>query len=93
MPETGSSPSALVNFQSRVKPETVPFDYMCLAGGRFETLRSHCKGSWPSLWQRANNDPLGGFAFFVPQNDEEHNEAMFHIWIEEKVPHPKFEGE
>ena len=83
----------MVNFQSGVHPETVPFDYMCLAGGLFEPLRSYSKASWPYLWQRAGNDPLGGFAFFVPQNDEEHNEALLRIWTEEKVPHPKIDGE
>ncbi|MEN9470633.1 MAG: hypothetical protein RL630_2366, partial [Verrucomicrobiota bacterium] len=82
----------MVNFQSGIAPETVPFDYMCLAGGRFETRRSYIKASWPYLWQRADNDPLGGFAFFVPQNDEEHNEALLRIWTEEKVPHPNVEG-
>ena len=91
----GSQPALhfLVNFQSGVKPEVVPFDYMCITGGRFETLRSYSKVSWPYLWQRAGNDPLGGFAFFVPQNDGEHNEALLRIWTEEKVPHPKVEGQ
>jgi hypothetical protein len=83
----------MVNFQSGVYPETVTFDYMCLTGGRFETLRSYSKATWPYLWQRSDNDPLGGFAFFVPQNDEEHNEALLRIWTEEKMPHPKVEGE
>ena len=82
----------MVNFQSVVKPELVPFDYMCLTGGRFETVRSYSKATWPYLWQRAGNDPLGGFALFVPQNDEEHNEALLRIWTEEKIPHPKVEG-
>ena len=83
----------MVNFQSGVFPETVPFDYMCLSGGRFETIRSYSKATWPYLWQRGENDPLGGFAFFIPQNDEEHNEALLRIWTEEKVPHPKIEDE
>ncbi|MEN9468962.1 MAG: hypothetical protein RL630_695, partial [Verrucomicrobiota bacterium] len=82
----------LLNYQWGALPETVPFDYMCLAGGRFETRRSYTQASWPYLWKRANNDPLGGFAFFVPQNDEEHNEALLRIWTEEKIPHPKVEG-
>jgi hypothetical protein len=83
----------MVNFKSGVAPETMPFDYMCLAGGRFETRRSYTQASWPYLWQRAGNDPLGGFAFFVPQNDEEHNEALLRIWTEEKIPHPKVDGQ
>jgi hypothetical protein len=82
-----------VQFQSGVFPETVPFDYMCLAGGRFETRRSYTKASWPYYWKRAANDPPGGFAFFVPKNAEEHNEAILRIWTEENVPHPNVEGE
>lgn len=83
----------VVNFQSGVFPETVPFDYMCLAGGSFETKRSMTKVSWPYFWQRAESDPPGGFAFFVPKNDEEHNEALLRIWTEENVPHPNVGGE
>ncbi|MFM8981566.1 MAG: hypothetical protein ACKOLA_01430, partial [Spartobacteria bacterium] len=45
----------MVNFQYGVHPETVPFDYMCLSGGRFETIRSYSKATWPYLWQRAGN--------------------------------------
>ena len=83
----------VMNFKPGIFPETVPFDYMCLAGGRQETVRSFIKATWPFLWQRGDHDPLGGFAFFVPRNDEEHNEALLRIWTEEKVPHPKIEGE
>lgn len=82
-----------VNFQSGVFPELVPFDYMCLTGGRQETVRSYGKATWPYLWQRGDNDPLGGFALFVPRNDEEHNETLLRIWTEETMPHPKIEGE
>jgi hypothetical protein len=82
-----------INFQYGVKPETVAFDYMCLTSGRFETLRSYCKATWPYLWKRSDNDPLGGFAFFVPENDVEHNEALLRIWTEEKIPHPNVQGE
>ncbi len=82
-----------VHFQLKIYPETVPFDYMCLVGGRFETVRSYTKVTWPYFWQRGEHDPLGGFAHFVPQNDEEHNEALLRIWTEEDVPHPSIEGE
>jgi hypothetical protein len=51
------------------------------------------KTSWPYYWQRAENDPAGGFAFFVPQNAEEHNKAILRIWTEENVPHPNVGGE
>ena len=83
----------VMNFKSGVFPETVPFDYMCTVGGRQQTVRSYSLATWPFLWQRGDLDPLGGFALFVPRNDEEHNEALLRIWTEEKVPHPKIEGE
>lgn len=82
-----------LQFGPGVFPETVPFDYMCLAGGGYEIKRSMVRASWPYYWQRAENDLPGGFAFFVPQNDEEHNEAILRIWTEENVPHPNVEGE
>ena len=85
--------SFLLQFRPGVFPETLAFDYMCLAGGGPETRRSKTSVSWPYFWQRAENDPPGGFAFFVPQNDEEHNEAILRIWTEENVPHPNVEGE
>ena len=83
----------VMNFQPRNHPEAVPFDYMCLTGGIHETSQFFCRATWPYFWQRANNDPLGGFALFVPQNEEEHNETLLRIWTEEKVPHPNIEGE
>ena len=82
-----------VNFQLGILPESFPLNYMCSTGGRDQTNSSLIIASWPYLWKRADNDPLGGFAFFVPMNDEEHNEALLRLWAEEKMPHPKVEGE
>jgi len=85
-----------VNFQGEnfqgFRPEFVSFNYMCLNGGGFASVRSYGTASWPYLWQRCDLDPLGGFAFFVPENDDEHNEGLLRIWTEEPIPHPKVEG-
>jgi hypothetical protein len=73
-------------------PQLIPFDYMCITSGRWHTIRSIGTASWPFLWKRGDRDPLGGFAFFVPENEDDHNETILRIWTEEKVPHPKVEG-
>lgn len=83
----------VLNFKSKYFPEMVAFDYMIRLRGRYDTARSLATASWPYFWKRTKNDPAGGFAFFIPQNEEEHNEALFRIWTEENVPHPKVEGE
>ena len=73
-------------------PQLIPFDYMCITSGRWHTIRSIGTASWPFLWKRGDRDPLGGFAFYVPENEDDHNETILRIWTEEKVPHPKVEG-
>jgi hypothetical protein len=74
-------------------PQLIPFDYMCITSGRWHTIRSIGTASWPFLWKRGDRDPLGGFAFFVPENEDDHNETILRIWTEEKVPRPKVKGE
>ncbi len=81
-----------LNF-SNACPEFIPFDYMCITSGKWASLRCFGTASWPYLWKRGDRDPLGGFAFFVPENEDDHNETILRIWTEEKVPHPKVEGE
>jgi hypothetical protein len=85
----------VLSFQAnfnKVRPEVVPLDYMTSSKGLFASVRSFVSVSWPYLWDRSDRDPLGGFAFFVPLNDDDHNEALLHIWAEEKLPHPKIAG-
>ena len=81
-----------VNFKN-VCPELVPFDYMCTTSGKWASIRCFCTASWPFLWRRAESDPLGGFALFVPSGDDDHNEAVLRVWTEENVPHPRVNGQ
>jgi hypothetical protein len=81
-----------LNFNNALA-EFVPFDYMCLTSTRWASIRYFGTATWPYLWRRGDRDPLGGFAFFVPQGEDDHNETMLRVWTEEKMPHPKVEGE
>lgn len=81
------------NFDHKVMPEVVPFDYMTVSPGLWASVRCIIKVSWPYFWRRGESDPMGGFAFFVPQDDEDHNETLLRIWAQEGLPHPKVTGE
>ena len=78
---------------ANVGPQVVPFDYMTVSRGEWASKRCFISVSWPYLWSRGPDDPLGGFAFFIPQDDDDHNESLLHIWTEENLPHPKIAGE
>jgi hypothetical protein len=80
------------NFNN-VRPEVVPLDYMTNSRGLWASVRCSILVSWPYLWSRGEGDPLGGFAFFVPLNEDDHNESLLHIWTQENHPHPKVAGE
>lgn len=73
--------------------ETIALDYMTVSGGGWASIRQLVQVSWPYLWNRNPSDPLGGFALFVADNDEQFNETLLDIWVTEKLPHPKVEGE
>jgi hypothetical protein len=82
----------IVSFQANfndVGPEVVPLDYMTVSRGEWARRRSFISVSWPYLWRRSADDPLGGFAFFIPLDDDDHNESLLRIWTEEHLPHPK----
>lgn len=69
------------------KAKTVPLDYM--------TKAAHwgCDISWPWLWERSANTPLGGFAIYVPSDESDADETLLHIGAKEGLPHPKVKGE
>lgn len=75
-----------------VCPEVVPFDYMTVSRGEWARRRAFISVSWPYLWRRGPDDPLGGFAFFIPRDDDDHNESLLNIWTTESLPHPKVAG-
>lgn len=77
---------------NNICPMSVPLDYMVEPGNFYAPRRVTLNAAWPFYWMRGDNDPLGGFAFFVPLNDDDHNETLLRIWTEEKMPHPKIDG-
>lgn len=77
---------------TNVCPQVVPFDYMTVSRGEWASKRCFISVSWPYLWSRGPDDPLGGFAFFIPRDDDDHNESLLRIWTEEPLPHPKIAG-
>ncbi len=76
-----------------VCPQVVPFDYMTVSPGEWAAKRCFVSVSWPYLWRRGADDPLGGFAIFVPRDDDDHNESLLRVWTEESLPHPRIAGE
>jgi hypothetical protein len=36
---------------------------------------------------------LGGFAVYAKQDDADEDETLLRIWVEEKLPHPKVDGQ
>jgi len=79
------------NFNN-VCPEVVPLDYMTASRGEWARKRAFILVSWPYLWHRGPDDPLGGFVFFIPRDDDDHNDSLLRIWTEENLPHPKIAG-
>ena len=69
------------------KAKTLPLDYMTKANAW------GCEVSWPWLWERSKNTPLGGFALYVPVDDADADETLLHIWAHEGLPHPKVRGD
>lgn len=85
----------VVGFQANfngVSPEVVPLDYMTVSRGGWAAARHLIAVSWPYWWRRNADDPLGGFAFFIPLDDDDHNESLLRVWTEENLPHPRIAG-
>lgn len=86
-----SSPLTLqfeMNTSSRAR--VLELDYMTQARSDGDGPRVN----WNYLWHRSESktDPLGGFALYVRQNDDDEDSTLLHIWAEEKLPHPKVAG-
>ena len=69
------------------KAKALPLDFM--------TKAAHwgCDVSWPWLWTRGSGTPLGGFALYAPSDAADEDETLLHLWANERLPHPKIEGE
>lgn len=48
---------------------------------------------WRHLWNRHPSNPLGGFAIYLAENEQDEDDALLHIWVGEKLPHPQVSGE
>ena len=78
-------------FDGAFKPgiEAFPLDYMTACGKQNE----HIQVNWRWAWGRGKDLPTGGFALIAADSDEAFDEALYHIWVNEGLPHSKVEGE
>ena len=67
----------------------LPLDYMTELERRDQSLSVQ----WKYLWQRDADDPLGGFALYYPENEDDEDDTILQIWTGEGMPHPKVDGD
>jgi hypothetical protein len=48
---------------------------------------------WPEFWHRSPQNPLGGFVLYERTGDDDEDETLLKLWVAEKLPHPKVDGE
>lgn len=85
--DPGTSLHFELNADARVR--LTELDYMTRVQNEPYGVRAH----WDDLWHRTPGEPLGGVALFVRQDEADEDETLLHIWTEEKLPHPKVQGE
>ncbi len=64
-------------------------DYMTTVQNEHYGVRAR----WEDLWRGLPGEPLGGIALFVRRDEEDEDETLLRIWSEEKLAHPRVEGE
>ena len=64
-------------------------DYMTRVQNEPYGVRVH----WDDLWHRAEGEPLGGVALLLRQDEADEDETLLHIWVQEKLAHPKVQGD
>lgn len=86
-----SARDTTLHFEMNAKPcvRVTELDYMTRVQNESFGVRVH----WDSIWCRTPANPLGGFALFVAKDDPDGDETLLRIWVNEKLPHPKVEGE
>lgn len=62
-------------------------DYMTEVRGGIEVAVD-----WRHIWNRNPENPLGGFALYLPKDAADEDETLLKIWVNEGLPHPKVEG-
>ncbi|MBD0400610.1 T9SS type A sorting domain-containing protein [Flammeovirga sp. EKP202] len=70
--------------------KTIPLDYMIDDAGNND---SRTKIERRTLWETAEENPMGSFAIYAYKNEEQSDEILFKIWASEDVPHPNVDGE
>ncbi|MEI8340819.1 MAG: hypothetical protein WCH43_04680 [Verrucomicrobiota bacterium] len=73
-----------MNVQGNVK--TLPLGYMTKTGAK------GCEISWPWLWGRSANTPLGGFAIYEPAVGTSEDAMVQYIWAAEGLARPRGSG-
>lgn len=75
-----------LGFNARVigSVEVVELDYMVKVTGKQENLVV----SWPYLWNNNPEDPLGAFALYEADNDNNADRSLAEIWATEPLPRP-----
>lgn len=85
--ERGTSLHFEMNGSGRMRVSEL--DYMTRVQNESYGVRVH----WDDIWHQTPGEPLGGVALFVRQNDADEDETLLHIWVEEKMAHPRVNGE
>ncbi|MCY3017866.1 MAG: hypothetical protein NTW87_02385 [Planctomycetota bacterium] len=85
--EPGISLHFEMNANTRVR--VTELDHMTRVQNEPRGVRVH----WDHLWHRTAGEPLGGFAILAKKDDADEDETLLRIWVEEKLPHPKVDGE
>jgi len=67
--------------------KVLELDYMTEARGGTEV-----SVDWRHIWNRNPQNPLGGFAVYLPKDKADEDEILLNIWVNEGLPHPKVEG-
>ena len=58
-----------------------------------EVLQNRGELIFASLLKRSERTKLGSIALWYPENDEVDDEILYKVWVDEKLPHPKIDGE
>lgn len=66
----------------------IELDYMTEAN-----MGANLRVDWRHLWNRHPSNPLGGFALYYPESEQDEDDTLLRIWVGEKLPHPQVSGE
>ncbi|MBD0400609.1 hypothetical protein [Flammeovirga sp. EKP202] len=69
--------------------QSLALDYMTYSDRR---KRNQIEVERRSLWDISDENPLGGFAIYLSRNEQQEDNALFDIWVNEGLPHPKVKG-